>query len=641
MQRLLQTGGDPLAALSEAAMVVDYYSTMEGGGAVTDMVLSGELAQDREFTEAVHSVLELPISILSCAAGVEWTLCSGAAKTKLDFGDPAMNRVKSASQQLGVAWHYAFVLFSGALLAGAIVMLLTGKSGWDTELRALQSRDQLITIQAAQAMSEASEAAKEAETYQGYAENYQRYLYTYLAYSNDWDGLFASLRTYNDNLQLALGELETILPTTTSVNQIYVHEYGMFLQFACPSKEEAAYVYSQIRNMQYATLAQTSDLTVGPPASWMENMKPVVQSITEAPPEEGGGTNTDLALEILSKLSEFSPEVREAALKLITGGELTVDEMETLYKALPEEQSDELVDCYAGLLSERSDFEEMDELLEEATLGQRKAAIRTMFEENPMADYRFLTLVKEDSETRLYADQILFYRFTNVRFATEHEELANAILHQDKEEILDRLPELLDILTQDEGTVDDVESLMRTDVSDSMTRLYAYYLGVEMERTEKKTLTPQEGLKLIKDVFGIDINLDNNNNNNNNNNNENNNSAPLSLEDLQKLYNYLRNYLSDPEQTTFQNALNHYDSLSDSEWQTLISLINAADQRRRADQTQQSGTGTGGTAGTAAPADDRIFFTVFLVYKQDLIEEELERKGLSIDDKVPVLEVTE
>ena len=46
----------------------------------------------------------------------------------------------------------------------------------------------------------------------------------YDAYSADWDTVFDSVRTYNDNLELVLGELEAKLPKKSTVTALSTTE---------------------------------------------------------------------------------------------------------------------------------------------------------------------------------------------------------------------------------------------------------------------------------------------------------------------------------------------------------------------------------------------------------------------------------
>ena len=106
-------------------------------------------------------------------------------------------------------------------------------------------------------------------------------------------------------------------------------------------------------------------------------------------------------------------------------------------------------------------------------------------------------------------------------------------------------------------------------------------------------------------------------------------------------------YLYPQEIETLKGLVEQRQELPPQLIQELIELVNTRKAARLAAQ-QQTGGGTGGGGGgggggavvPAEPADERIFFTVFLGYKQDLIEAELQRKGLSQEEKIPELEVT-
>lgn len=191
----------------------------------------------------------------------------------------------------------ASVFLGGAALTASVLLLLTSKLSWSTELDGLRSN----------VYADDESAQQNA----GCAENYNKYSSMYDAYSADWDNVFDSVRTYNDNLELVLGELETKLPKKSTVTALSTTELGLAAQVAFQSKEDAAYFLVALRDAPYMTLNTVSSLTIGPQEAYSpDNMiaalyeeageespcrateesatDSTAESSTEEPPTEGG-----------------------------------------------------------------------------------------------------------------------------------------------------------------------------------------------------------------------------------------------------------------------------------------------------------------------------------------------------------------
>ena len=182
--------------------------------------------------------------------GAQWLLCQGAALTALDFGDPELNHITGARAPINRAWQYGLVFLGGAALTASVLLLLTSKLSWSTELDGLRAQQDRLTALAQQNA--------------GCAENYHNYSSMYDAYSADWDTVFDSVRTYNDNLELVLGELEAKLPKKSTVTALSTTELCLAAQVAFQSKEDAAYFLVALRDVPFMTLNTVSSLTIGP-----------------------------------------------------------------------------------------------------------------------------------------------------------------------------------------------------------------------------------------------------------------------------------------------------------------------------------------------------------------------------------------
>lgn len=297
LQRLLQRGYSQQDDLNEAGIVLDYFSAMPGRARLTSAVLSGGQAKEAGLAPALASLLNVPVEMAETDYGAQWLLCQGAALTALDFGDPELNHITGARAPINRAWQYGLVFLGGAALTASVLLLLTSKLSWSTELDGLRAQQDRLTALAQQNA--------------GCAENYHNYSSMYDAYSADWDIVFDSVRTYNDNLELVLGELEAKLPKKSTVTALSTTELCLAAQVAFQSKEDAAYFLVALRAVPFMTLNTVSSLTIGPREAYSPDKmiaalyeeagkeSPVPgteesaadgteESSTEEPPTEGG-----------------------------------------------------------------------------------------------------------------------------------------------------------------------------------------------------------------------------------------------------------------------------------------------------------------------------------------------------------------
>ena len=250
LQRLLQRGYSQQDDLNEAGIVLDYFSAMPGRARLTSAVLSGGQGKEAGLAPALASLLNVPVEMAETDYGAQWLLCQGAALTALDFGDPELNHITGARAPINRAWQYGLVFLGGAALTASVLLLLTSKLSWSTELDGLRAQQDRLTALAQQNA--------------GCAENYHNYSSMYDAYSADWDTVFDSVRTYNDNLELVLGELEAKLPKKSTVTALSTTELCLAAQVAFQSKEDAAYFLVALRDVPFMTLNSVSSLTIGP-----------------------------------------------------------------------------------------------------------------------------------------------------------------------------------------------------------------------------------------------------------------------------------------------------------------------------------------------------------------------------------------
>ena len=270
MQRIIRCGSQLVYQFGELAMMLEYFQSMEQGrGSEIRGFVTGSYAKDPDLVADLADMLGISLVAPAVSYDLSYSLCVGASRTELDFGNPALNVVDKARREVkSQLWQYGLVLGGGLVLMVVVLMTLAARLGWDSNVRKLQSQQQTLAIQASKVA--------------GFADNYYDYANKYNAYSADWEAVFGSMQTYNDNLVLVMDELEDMLPEDSSVLGMQIAANGLNVTFACENKEEAAYLIMALRDMKYADLMVISDMGgggAGPATSF--------GSGSEAAPREG------------------------------------------------------------------------------------------------------------------------------------------------------------------------------------------------------------------------------------------------------------------------------------------------------------------------------------------------------------------
>lgn len=615
LQRLLLCGNAPESALSEAVMVLEYYGSLDAGrrGSVTG-VLCGALAEDPLYRQAADDMLDMPLRVLECEQGPGWCVCLGASRTTLDFGVPAMDQRSGLRRQLAQAWQYGLVLVGGALLAASLLLTFGSRVSRQAALDGLENTARNLELQAAQS----------AGNYQ-YYQNYLDYANAYASYSADWENLFGSLRTYNDNLVLAMEELEDILPKTTRVVTLGIAGQGLGLQLACESKEDAAYTIIALRNLQYASLNSISNLSYGGgidarqvlssltgvseedlAAALGESLAGSGEAAAEEAPTEGSLDISSL-LGLLQQGSDYQSMLQQA----LAGAGLTAGDLQDALDGLDEDQ----LEILAGLYGTHEADYDLDELLEEATFTQRQAALRTMLTTDPVAMARFAALLEKDvNGDRELLGVVMLDLLANIDLNT----LA-AIYSGDTAAMQSALPQVVEILTNSETSLSATEDLIRTDRT--LSGLLAYYLAVEMGWQDagggsddidvdsilsdiasgKLPNTPggNEAAGILAGILADRVP----------------NVGGLGDQDLEDLF---KSYLLGGEEAV-------------ETWDVVWTLLG--------DEDLSPGAEIDPSESAEYSLDDKYYITVTLKYNEELIQAELERKGLSYDSKLAALEL--
>ena len=249
LQRLLQRGYAYQDDLNEIAMVLDYFAAMPGRPVLTGAAVSGGRAEETDLRAGLEQLLDLPVETEEGDGGAAWVLCEGMARSPLDFGDFEMNHLTGSAQPITRPWQYGLIFLGGAALVASVLLMMTSRLTWDTQLSALRGTQNQLMLMAQQNA--------------GSSQNYEKYADRYDAYSRDWDAVFDSVRTYNDNLVLVLEALENRLPTDATVTALSTTDRGLAAQVAFEEVEDAAYFLVSLRDAPYMSIQSISSLTIG------------------------------------------------------------------------------------------------------------------------------------------------------------------------------------------------------------------------------------------------------------------------------------------------------------------------------------------------------------------------------------------
>lgn len=639
--------------LGEVLMALDYFESMSATRFNSvRCILCGELADNERFVMLARDVLNIPVQVLPSLNSSAWTLCLGAASTTLDFGLPGLNQPGGASQ-INNAWQYGLILVGGAALVLALVATLGSKSLWTTSINGLESQKQTLQIQAAQNAN--------------YAQNYYDYENAYQSYSSDWDTIFGSMRTYNDNLVLMLDELEDTLPKDTSVVGIQIADQGLSLELATPSKEEAAYTIIALRQLLYADLMDISDL-VKP----TYERAPTVGSVDldQLLAQFGGSSGSSLGVDDLSELIkllssddpvklletafdegwitdetlEDSPVVKKLLDDVMADGKITKTEIASSIMNLTPEEMDELEESYAA--APECEYT-VKELVNKASLSERQNALSTMLNNDPIALYRFFTLFKEDmnrptepekdpNPDKTYAalDPDIYSDVIDKKDDDGKSILSKVVLDGLSDLDEDDLAFFVDIIvqkdTKDKAKLDRCLTSVETLISEDkmLNNRYACYLSAEMEMSKAPEM-PIFDVKEIITAIVSDLVLSGGGSGSGGSGNSGNSGGSGSL-----IPNPSPGLIPDDAWEDLVNGAlgGNTGAGNGSGGMDIGSILNGL-----------LGGGSGGaqypTQYPTQPVDERWHFSVVLGYKPELIAAERERKGLDYDAKLQPIDM--
>ena len=523
-QRFIQCGSDPSMQFTELSMMLEYFRSLGSGrGSEIRGYLCGSLATHQELVEELADMIDVEMHAYNAPFAPQLCLCVGAARTTFDFGNPELNRPGKARRQVtSQLWQYLLILVSGAVLTGAIMLVLTSRLNWSSKEKSLESTMQNWQIQAAQSA--------------GYADNYNEYSSLYNSYSADWDTIFSSLQTYNDNLVRVLQELEDIMPEKSSVVKMQINADGINVEFACEDKEEAAFLIMALRELQYADLVGISNLSGGgigaatsfgtqgadhlPIGSQPATGDPVESdsdsvsetngedSEVETPPTVGSGKTTDETFVVeLQYPGVFNVTLRAAQPLTVTDlikSELTEDELMDLAAEMTPEQFVTLESAYGKMPTNVNTSLEVLKLAQSNTdiTQQRQDAIHEMLTTNPFAMNRFLDLIEEDIERENEKPILLLELLKDDEFKQTMQkirELRASGTESDAAIMEMYLDDLVGILVKDETKLSSTERLICTNKIEETW--YVYYLEVELGQQQAEQFPYLDTSKVINDMI--------------------------------------------------------------------------------------------------------------------------------------------
>lgn len=476
-QRFISCGANPSFQFYELAMMVEFFrSTGVGRGSRITGYISGGLADDEQLVAELGDILGISLQMPEGSADPKFTLCIGAGKSNLDFGVPAMDMPRSGRKSDSQTWQLIAVGVAALLLIGSVVVLFSSRLSWTSEKNQLQNEQQLLLI--------------EVKKTSGYKEKYDKYQADYKKYSDDWETIFNSLRTYNDNLVLALDELESTLPKNTAVVAMQIAPDSLTVQFACSSKEEAAYLIMALRKLEYAELKGISNLSGGgggPATSYGPKGE------VETPPTEGSFyalSNSDIDLLTQMMLANMDQQKLMKTFMNMTDAEKA---------ALEKTYVKQVNNKYTSIKQLQSAYATKN------ISQERKNAVHEMLTTNPLAVEAFVEQMKLDMKAE---NPVLLMQIMPDIMADSV--LVNAMMGgslENPSQAMDYMERLIKIMCKNEANLTASENLFSKDAA--LQKWYVYYLEMELGLQKYNALGFLDMDKVVADLMKGSFNTGN------------------------------------------------------------------------------------------------------------------------------------
>lgn len=642
LQRFIRCGTQPSYQFSEMAMMVDYFRGMDmGRGSSIQGIVAGELAKDKYVVGDLEEMLGIRLVPLNTSYDPPWCLCFGAAHTTIDFGAQSLNSASMSRghmrSQLG---QYVAILACGLVLLAVVMVTMTAKLGWDMELNVLRATQQTLMMTSAK--------------YSGFADNYYDYQRMYSEYSEDWDLIFNSLQTYNDNMVLVLEELENLIPEKSSVTSMQMVSNALNVTFACSNKEEAAYLIMALREMEYADLLALSNLSGGGRGAADSYGDPdyvgyYTDTTAEKPPVEGSatldGTVTVEAVVEPTQAVEATRDPNEESDEFIMnmigfiGGMLTSGEEAPTETPAPGESQTPATDPTApsetqGDISEDDAFLSnlmtyLKNYFDNGTSGipyfdviieeQIAKYLRTGATDYPQVDEYISGAVASgamDSKLNILLNK---YITDGTCGSSAADETLEKYL-RDKTTGVAAIDTALENFIWSGKADEEITILYARYVKDGKTGIPAIDALVEEVKTSGKTGIPKLDVKITECISKYDPN------------------AQPPEDSTQKPSEPALPQAGIITQESFLASLQKYISEGTTGIEVLDKMIYSY---LNPPTSTDSGDKTSSSSGGTQVTDTRVFFSAVLGYNNELLNAELSRKGLSRTDKILPMEVTE
>ena len=468
MQRFVQCGSDPSQQFFDLSMMLEYFRSLDMGlGSPIQGYLTGALAADSRLAGELQDMLGIRLMPFACGYDPALCLCVGAGHTDMEFGIPTLNKPGKARRELqSQLWQYALLLAGGIAVVLVMLLMLNSRLTWSSRISSLENTRQTLSIRAQQTNE--------------YSQNYNNYVNLYDAYSADWDTVFGNLQTYNDNLVLVLEELEDMMPEDCSVTELQIAPNALGVSFACETKEQAAYLIMELRELKYATFDRIPFLQgggYGPATSYGGD---------EEAPTEGGVALTDEQISSLVTLFAKTVDFNDVMEVALTLSPEQIELVESTYGREPDTTF-----TYLETLKK--------EKVEEVTLLKRANAVNELLTTNYFAMYNFFNLLGEDM---MRDDPYLWDVIQEDMMSPDNADIWSAIATgtvKDAATLRDYTDRVIAMLIKNDDTLLATENLMCT--SPKMEKWYVYYLEVELGLQEGKSFPYLNVEKILSDLI--------------------------------------------------------------------------------------------------------------------------------------------
>lgn len=476
MQRFVQCGSNPSQQFFDLSMMLEYFRSLDMGlGSPIQGYLTGALAADSRLAGELQDMLGIRLMPFACGYDPALCLCVGAGHTDMEFGIPTLNKPGKARRELqSQLWQYALLLAGGIAVVLVMLLMLNSRLTWSSRISSLENTRQTLSIRAQQTNE--------------YSQNYNNYVNLYDAYSADWDTVFGNLQTYNDNLVLVLEELEDMMPEDCSVTNLQIAPNALGVSFACETKEQAAYLIMELRELKYATFDRIPFLQgggYGPATSYGSD---------EEAPTEGSVALTDEQISSLVTLFAKTVDFNDVMEVALTLSPEQIELVESTYGQEPtityEKESDDTYTYLEILETKKGD---------EITLLKRANAVNELLTTNYFAMYNFFNLLGEDM---MRDDPYLWDVIQEDMMSPDNADIWSAIATgtvKDAATLRDYTDRVIAMLIRNDDTILATENLLCTDVG--MERWYVYYLEVELGLQEGKSFPYLNVEKILSDLI--------------------------------------------------------------------------------------------------------------------------------------------